>query len=297
MFPKVRGEYVLNHKMKDISFVGTGGNCDVLFYPKDEEDLAYFFRNKPHDLPILCLGNLSNTLVSDKGFCGCVIILSKFMRCIEFGENYVYSEAGAMLNTLITKCVENGMSCCERLFCIPGTVGGAIAMNAGIPDFEISDVLIGINCISNEGQKVSLKRSEIDMQYRNGNIPKNLIITSATFRTSKKTTLHNLRSMLDELAKKRMASQPIGQRTLGSTFKNPPGYKAWQLIMEAGCSNLKVGHAAVCDFHSNFLINTGNATSADFIELIRLIKKNVLAKSGILLEEEIICVGETSCNE
>ncbi|MDR1288964.1 MAG: UDP-N-acetylmuramate dehydrogenase [Holosporales bacterium] len=292
MLPEIRGEYIFNRKIKEISFIGTGGICDILFYPKDEEDLAHFLHNRSYDLPIICLGNLSNTLVSDEGFRGCIVILSKFMRNIKFGENYVYAEAGAMLGRFITECVENGISCCERLFCIPGTIGGAIAMNAGIPDFEISDVIIDINCINYEGQKFSLKRSEIDMQYRNGNIPKNLIITSATFKTSKKTE-QELNSTLDEIFKKRSSSQPMGRQTLGSTFKNPNEFKAWQLIREAGCDNLKVGQASVCDLHANFLINTGDASSAEFIELIRLIKEKVFEKSGILLEEEIIFIGET----
>jgi UDP-N-acetylmuramate dehydrogenase len=296
MLPEVRGEYIFNYRMRNISFIGTGGICDVLYYPSDAEDLAHFLQNKPDDLPILCLGNLSNTLVSDDGFRGCIIILSKFMRRIEFGENCVHSEAGVMLGTLIAKCVENGVSCCERLFCIPGTIGGAITMNAGIPNFEISDVLIDISGISHEGQRFSLKRSEINMQYRNGNIPKNLIITSATFRTSR-NDIQNLKSNIDEISQKRKLSQPLGQQTLGSTFKNPPGYKAWQLIRGAGCDNLKVGRAAVCNVHSNFLINTGNATSSDFIELIRLIKKMVLEKSGILLEEEIIFVEESGIRQ
>ncbi|MDR1034357.1 MAG: UDP-N-acetylmuramate dehydrogenase [Holosporales bacterium] len=291
MLPKIRGEYVFNCKMESVSFIGTGGVCDVVFYPKDEEDLVHFLQNKPPDLPALCLGNLSNTIISDGGFRGCIIILTRFMNDIEFNENYVRSEAGAMLNSVIAKCIENELSCCERLFLIPGTIGGAVAMNAGVPDFEISDVLIEISCISHKGQKFSLKRSEIDMQYRSGNIPENLIITSATFEASRRA-VPALNSIIDEIAKKRISSQPLGQRTLGSTFKNPPGHKAWQLIREAGCSNLKIGQASVCNLHANFLTNTGDATSEDFIRLIRLIKKKVFEKSGIYLEEEIIFVGE-----
>ncbi|MDR1476423.1 MAG: UDP-N-acetylmuramate dehydrogenase [Holosporales bacterium] len=291
ILPQIRGEYKFDFPLKRLSFIGTGGLCDLLFYPKDEEDLIYFLQNKPSNLPIICLGNFSNTLILDNGIRGCVINLSKFMTRTEPCEGYIRVDAGASLNSVIKLCIEYGISCCEKLFLIPGTIGGAIAMNAGIPEFEISDGLIDINCVNHEGKKFILNRSKIDMQYRKGNIPKNLIITSATLAIQREDKLI-LTSTIDNLSKKRMTSQPIGQQTLGSTFKNPAGLKAWKLIRKAGCENLKIGQASVSELHSNFLINSGDANSSDFLDLIRLIKDRVLISSGILLEEEINIIGE-----
>ena len=288
--PKIKGEYKLDFPLKDLSFFKVGGNCDVLFIPKDEDDLMFFLKNKPIDLPVTCLGNISNTLILDKGVIGCVVSLLPHLNKIEFFENHATIEAGATLTKFVKKCIENGLSSCENLFCIPGTVGGAIVMNAGIPGFEIADVLVSVNCIDQSGNKMTLHKNDLKMEYRNSNLPKNLIITSAVLKVVKKSK-EELELIIKNIMQKRRNSQPIGQATCGSTFKNPEGFKAWQLIKESGCDNLQVGGAVVSDIHCNFLINKGNATAIDFRNLIDLIKESVLKKTGILLEEEIITIG------
>ncbi|MDR0744728.1 MAG: UDP-N-acetylmuramate dehydrogenase, partial [Holosporales bacterium] len=205
---------------------------------------------------------------------------------------FVKVDSGVLLPNFIKECMKVGISCLEQLYCIPGTIGGAVYVNAGIPSFEISDVLISIECIDKtNGTQVFLTRDNINMKYRNGNIHKNLIITSAKLKTSK-ADMADLKETIRKIQKKRFESQPIGMPTCGSTFKNPPGLKAWQLIKESNCDRLSVGGAAVSDKHCNFLINTGNATASDFYNLIQTIKEVVSKKTGILLEEEIIIIGK-----
>jgi UDP-N-acetylmuramate dehydrogenase len=287
-FPLIRGEYVFNFPLKDISFLKTGGTCDILFYPKDITDLVCFYQNKPSELPDMIIGNLSNTIIPDEGIRGCVINLSKFMTAVRFVDEYVEIDAGANLSKFIKLCVEREISSCEKLFAIPGTVGGAVVMNAGTPDFEICNSLISVTCFdTNTKTLVSLQKSQIGMTYRNGNIAKGFIVISAIFKTLKMDKV-KLKRIIKDILIKRQQTQPIGEATCGSTFKNPPGHKAWKLIKDAECAELSVGGASISKLHANFLINSGNATSSDFVKLINIIKNKVYAKTGILLEEEII---------
>ncbi|MDR1233950.1 MAG: UDP-N-acetylmuramate dehydrogenase [Holosporales bacterium] len=285
------GEYYFDVPLLDFSSIKTGGVCDVLFYPKDEDDLINFLCNNHPSKPVICLGNMSNTLVLDGGIRGCVVNLSKFMTNISFNKTYVNVQAGASLNTFIIDCVSRNISCCEKLYCIPGTIGGALFMNAGIPGFEISDVLIEIRGVDHHGKTYNFKRHELNMEYRNGNIRKDFIITSATLKTTP-SDKDKLELILNEILEKRRRTQPIGCQTLGCTFKNPDGYKAWKLIMDAGCGGMSVGGACISDIHMNFFINSGGATSLDFIHLIKLVKDRVFQETGIMLEEEIIIMGE-----
>ncbi len=288
--PNVRGEYKFSFPLKDLSYFQVGGSCDVFYTPADEEDLCYFLMNKPEDLPITILGNISNTLVLDGGVEGCVINLMNSFNKIKFLEDKVKVGAGTMLPKFIRECVNNCVSSCEQLFCIPGTIGGAVAMNAGIPGFELSDVLISVDCLDMAGQSIQIARKDLDMRYRRGNLPKGLIITSAIFAASHNPQ-EDLESIIKEIAEKRRRTQPINQATCGSTFKNPTGHKAWELIKRVGCSSLSVGGAFVSDVHCNFLINKGNATANDFVKLIEIIKEKVHKETGVLLQEEIIIIG------
>ncbi len=290
--PEVSGIYKFDFSLKDISFFKVGGNCDILFFPKDEIDLINFLKKKPQNLPIAVLGNISNTLISDKGFHGCVIKLDN-LNSIEFHEDYLKVGSGFKLADLIKICVNKNLSCCENLYYIPGTIGGAVFMNAGIPGFEIADVLISIEILDFNGNKKIVEKQDLKMKYRNGNIPKNYIITAVNLRT-KIGKSEELLEKITDIRKKRMKSQPIGKATCGSTFKNPKGMKAWELIKSANCDRLFIGGAKVSDIHCNFLINSGNAIAKDFIDLIELIKTKVFEKTGVMLEEEIIKLGEFS---
>jgi UDP-N-acetylmuramate dehydrogenase len=297
MLPEVRGEYFFNFKLEELSTARIGGKCDVLFYPLDIEDLVYFMQNKPLNLDTICLGNLSNTLVQDSGFRGCVVNLSKFMIRNSFDKDRAYVEAGSNLSSFIANCVNNEISCCEKLHCIPGTIGGAIAMNAGIPGFEIADVLLEIDCIDHSGKIWTFKRSEIDMKYRSGNINmllngEKLIIVAAVLKTHYQQKA-DLLLLLRDIAAHRRQTQPIDLPTLGCIFKNPPHLKAWNLIKEAGCGQLRAGGASISHIHMNFLVNSHDAKATDFLKLIQIIKNRVLENSGILLEEEIIIIGDS----
>lgn len=290
--PEVSGIYEFDFPLKNISFFKVGGNCDVLFYPRDEYDLINFLKRKPQDLQIAVLGNGSNILIADEGFHGCIIKLDNLNK-IKFYDNYLNVESGLTLSNLIKECVNRNLSCCEDLVCIPGTVGGAIFMNAGIPSFEIKGMVISVEILDFDGNKRVIEEQDLKMKYRNGNIPKNSIITSVNLKTTSKRS-KELLEKINEIKEKRMKSQPIGKRTCGSTFKNPKGKKAWELIKSANCDNLFIGDARVSDIHCNFLINSGNATAQDFLSLIDLIKTKVFEKTGVMLEEEIIKFGEFS---
>lgn len=278
-----------NFDLSKLAFLKVGGPCDVFFIPQNSNDLLDFLN---HHNEITVLGNMSNVLISDLGIRGAVIKLDS-INGIEFHDGNVKVGAGLLLSKLILECAKRNLSCCEKLFYIPGTIGGAIFMNAGIPGFEIADVLVSIDVIDIKNKTLkTIQKNKLNMSYRNGNISDNTIIISATLQTCPKNQADIL-SEIKETKSKRMKSQPIGQPTCGSTFKNPPnGLKAWQLIQQSKCDKLYVGGAKVSNIHSNFLINSGNATASDFWELIELIKSKVLEKTGILLEEEIIKIGE-----
>lgn len=292
--PEVRGEYKFDFSLKSLSFFKVGGCCDVLFIPADVDDLLQFLSKKPENLEVTILGNMSNVLISDYGISGCVIQL-RHLDKIEFYDNYVEVQAGVLLSKFISECAQKGISCCEKLFCIPGSVGGAVCMNAGIPGFEISDVLISVSGISFPGVPKIFLKDELNMAYRNGNIPRDFIVTSAKLKTFAKDN-NAILSEIKEIKAKRLKSQPIGQATCGSTFKNPSGTapqgaKAWELIKRAGCDRLSVGGAKVSEKHCNFLINTGGAKASDFVELIEIIKQKVFEETGYELQEEIKRIG------
>lgn len=288
--PKVSGVYKFDYPLGSLSFFKVGGNCDVLFYPEDENDLMNFLQQRPEGTPIAVLGNISNTLISDAGFHGCIIKLDKLNK-MEFFDGYVKVGTGLQLSVFIKRCIERNLSCCEKLFCIPGTLGGSVVMNAGVPDFEIADVLISIEIIDFQGNKKVIRKEELQPRYRNGNIPQDSIVTAVNLKTSYKAS-EDLNRIISDIKSKRLRSQPIGQATCGSTFKNPPGVKAWELIKSANCDKLSVGDAMVSDIHCNFLINAGHATARDFLKLIEIIKTRVFEKTGIMLEEEIKILGE-----
>ncbi len=287
--PKVRGSYIYDYHLGKHSFFKTGGNVDVLFKPADIDDLTYFLKHKPHALPITVIGNLSNTIVTDKGVRG-IVIDSRGFQNIEFSNNTVKVYSGVQLSKFIRTCVERGVSCCELLYMIPGTIGGALYMNAGVPEFEIKDVTQSIELIDITTGAVS-QISADDMSYRNGNIPNGKIITSCVLKTRMENK-ENMELLLQKIRAERISKQPIGSRTCGCTFKNPPNNKAWKLIKDAGCAGIAVGGAEVSSVHNNFIINKGGATSSDILALIDNIKERVYQKTGILLKEEIKIIGE-----
>ena len=289
ILPIVKGQYHYNFDISKISFMKVGGICDLLYIPQDINDLIYFIQNKQKNIPITIVGNLSNTIVTDKGIRGCCISL-KNLNNITILDNYIRVECGITINKFVKFCIDHNISCCEQLYVIPGTIGGALVMNAGISSFEIKDVVKSITLVNiNNGNILTVDNS--NMSYRNGNLPSNYIAVSCILKTKYEDS-NKLKSTIQNIMKKRMETQPINTNTCGSTFKNPLGYKAWQLIKESGCCGLRVGRAVVSDKHCNFIINDGNATSSDVINLINIIKEKVFNNTGILLEPEVKIVGE-----
>ena len=282
--PKIKGQYYFNFDISNISYMKVGGICDILYVPHDIHDLIHFLHNKPKNLPIYIVGNLSNTIVSDNGTRGCCISL-KNLNNITLSENFITVECGITINNLVKYCINNNISCCEQLYVVPGTIGGALVMNAGVPSFEIKEVVESITLI-NINNCSTLIINNSNMKYRNGNLPKNYIAVSCKLKTQYKDS-KELQLIVKNIIKKRMETQPINTNTCGSTFKNPPGQKAWQLIKKSGCVGLGIGGAKVSEKHCNFIINDGTAKSSDIIQLISLIQEKVFLKTGILLELEV----------
>ncbi|MDR0552646.1 MAG: UDP-N-acetylmuramate dehydrogenase [Holosporales bacterium] len=279
--------------IKGITFFGTGGSVDLFFAPSSVCELQEFINSADKSIPIVALGHMSNVVVSDDGFRGGVVCFGHAFESVLFDatDNVVFVEAGVDINNLIKQCIGKGISCVEEMYCIPGTVGGAIFMNAGTPLFEISEAVVKVECINKKnGKIVKLNKSDINFQYRKSNIDDDLIITSCVLKM-RKGNVDVLANRISEIARKRRQTQPIAERTCGSTFKNPAGEKAWQLIDRSGCRGMRVGGAFVSDLHCNFIINDGTATSADIINLIEQIKKKVFRNTNILLEEEIRLLG------
>jgi UDP-N-acetylmuramate dehydrogenase len=282
-----KGDIFQNFALKDLSSFKIGGKCRLFFSPYDSDDLRNFLKNQLGNMPTICLGHMSNVLMSDRDIEAHIICTRDTFQNIQFfANNTVKVGSGIPLNKFIHMCAERGISCLEQMYCIPGTIGGALFMNAGTPAFEIFDVVVSIECVDMRGNIVFLNRDELKPEYRNGNIPKDLIIISCILRISQ-SSIAKMKETMKEIKRKRLSTQPINMATCGSTFKNPEGYKAWQLIDSAGCRNMSVGDAHVSDLHCNFIINKRDATFQDVRTLIELIKGKVFEKHGIMLEEEI----------
>jgi UDP-N-acetylmuramate dehydrogenase len=281
--PEARGSYILDFCLKDESFFRSGGNCEIYFSPADTDDLLHFVRFMPRDLRILPIGALSNSLVPSDGLPGCVINM-KPLNKMEIQNEYIEVGGGALLSSFIRDCVRESISCLEEMYCIPGTIGGALIMNAGTALFSIADNLISVKCTDRKGRIHILRKPDLNMSYRNGNIPDDYIILSATLKF-KQADSNSLNGRLREITRARQQTQPMGAQTCGSTFKNPQGEKAWQLIRASCQENLRVGGASISAKHANFIVNDGNASSEDVLALVLLIKKLVFERTGIMLEE------------
>jgi UDP-N-acetylmuramate dehydrogenase len=291
MLPPVRGTLTYGAPLKDLVWFRAGGAAEILFRPADAEDLAAFLAAKPVDLPVSVMGVGSNLLVRDGGIPGAVVRLSSAFGKIETDDKRVRAGAAALDGAVARAAADAGIAGLEFLRGVPGTIGGALKMNAGCYGREIKDVFVEATAIDAKGNKIKLSAADMGFEYRKARgAAENLIFVEAVFE-GRKDHPADIRARMDELSASREASQPIKSKTGGSTFKNPPGHKAWQLIDQAGCRGLKMGGAQVSEKHTNFLINTGDATAADLEALGEEVRKRVLEKSGITLEWEIKRVG------
>jgi UDP-N-acetylmuramate dehydrogenase len=288
--PPVRGTYQFGAALKDLVWFRAGGAAEVLYRPADAEDLAFFLAHRHAATPVTVIGVGSNLLIRDGGVPGVVIRLPAAFGKVEADGLRVVAGAAALDSAVARKAADAGIAGLEFLRGVPGTIGGALTMNAGCYGSEIKDVFVSATAIDRSGTKHVFTAADMGFSYRKADVPPNYIFVEAVFEGSPDAPAA-VRARMDELLARREESQPIKSKTGGSTFKNPPGHKAWKLIEEAGCRGLKRGEAMVSDMHCNFLINLGGASAAELEALGEEVRARVKETSGVTLEWEIKRVG------
>ncbi len=289
--PELKGRLRANAQLADITWFRVGGPAQLLFTPADEADLAYFLARIPPDLPVTVIGLGSNLLVRDGGIPGVVIRLGRGFGNTAVEESCRVRVGAAVPDVKLARAAaEAGIAGLSFYRGIPGCVGGALRMNGGAHGSETKDVLVRARAVDRKGAVRTLAVAEMGYSYRHCGAPEDLIFTEAVFQGTAGDPQRILAEM-DEISEYREAAQPIKSRTGGSTFKNPPGKKAWQLIDAAGCRGLRIGGAEVSRKHCNFLINSDGATGADLEKLGETVRARVRADSGVELEWEIRRLG------
>ena len=289
--PGLRGRLLANESLAPLTWFRVGGPAQALFTPADEDDLSHFLKALPADLPVTPIGVGSNLIVRDGGLPGVVIRLSPRA----FGEaaangDIVTAGTAALDKRVAEVAAAANLSGLEFFFGIPGTIGGALRMNAGANGGETKDVLIEATGIGRDGARHVFSNADMKFVYRNSGADPSIIFTSARFR-GVSAEPETIRARMNEVQAHRETAQPIRDKTGGSTFKNPPGHSAWKLIDAAGCRGLKLGGAQVSEMHCNFLINTGDATAHDIEALGETVRERVKQASGIELQWEIKRIG------
>ncbi|MBH5367807.1 UDP-N-acetylmuramate dehydrogenase [Bradyrhizobium glycinis] len=289
--PELRGRLLANQSLAELTWFRVGGPAQVLFTPADEDDLAYFLAHLASDIPVYVIGVGSNLIVRDGGIAGVVIRLAPraFGEAIASGD-VVTAGAAALDKRVAEVAASANIGGLEFYFGIPGTIGGALRMNAGANGGETKDVLIEARGVGRDGTKHVFSSAEMKFVYRSSGVDPSIIFTSARFRGEIRHA-EAIRARMAEVQSHRETAQPIREKTGGSTFKNPPGHSAWKLIDAAGCRGLRVGGAQVSEMHCNFLINTGEATAHDIETLGETVRERVKANSGIELHWEIKRIG------
>ena len=289
--PKVRGRLTSQAPLAPLVWFKSGGTADWLFEPADVEDLQHFLRDLDPAILVMALGLGSNLIVRDGGVPGVVVRLGKPFAKVESPEPHVLRCGGGASGILVSSTArDNGIAGLEFLRSIPGTVGGFVRMNGGAYGRETCQVLVECDVVLRSGELVTLSNEDLGYSYRHSELPEGAVVVSATF-SGQAGDPADIQAEMDRIAASREESQPLRSRTGGSTFKNPPGDKAWRLIDEAGCRGLTMGGAQVSEKHCNFLLNLGNATSAEIEALGEDVRRRVEAKSNTLLEWEIQRVG------
>ena len=288
--PKVRGNITLDANVSNFSWFKVGGNADLLFEPADKEDLSFFLQNISSDVDIFVLGGASNILIRDGGIPGVTIKLNKKFDKIYQLKKYLVVGAAVRNMTLSNYAKKNDIIGYEFLSGIPGTIGGAVRMNAGAYGKNISDILKKIEIVDGKNGIYQITKDQLKMSYRKVILPNKAVILDAYFNKLEDKE-DNIERKITEIKSIRKLSQPVKSLTGGSTFKNPKGFKAWKLIDEAGCRGLSIGGAKVSELHTNFIINYNNASASDIETLGEEVKYRVYNKLGINLEWEIIRIG------
>ncbi|CUA84151.1 UDP-N-acetylmuramate dehydrogenase [Chelatococcus sambhunathii] len=289
--PGLRGALLANAPLAPLSWFRTGGPAQVLFTPADEDDLALFLANLPEGVPLTVIGLGSNLLVRDGGVPGVVLRLGKaFAEVSVEGGNRVRAGAGAPDVKVARAAAEAGIDGLAFLRGIPGAVGGALRMNGGAYGGEVKDVLVEARALDRKGRRHVLSCADMQFSYRHAGVPEEFVFVEALFEGRPGDPAEILARM-NEITEARAATQPVNTRTGGSTFKNPDGAKAWQLVDAAGCRGLRIGQAQVSEMHCNFLVNLGGATATEIENLGEEVRRRVQAHSGVMLAWEIKRVG------
>ena len=289
--PKVSGKLTAAAPLAPLVWFKSGGMADWLFEPKDLADLQGFLRDLPADVPVMALGLGSNLIVRDGGVEGVVVRLGKAFAQVKPVDAVTLDCGGGASGILVSSTArDRGIAGMEFLRSIPGTVGGFVRMNGGAYGGEVKDILVDCDVVLRNGELVTLPVADLHYTYRHSELPDGAIVVAARFR-GQPGDPQAIQAEMDRISASREASQPLRSKTGGSTFKNPLGAKAWELVDKAGCRGLQLGGAQVSEKHTNFLINTGEATSAEIEALGEEVRRRVKDNSGVTLEWEIQRVG------
>jgi UDP-N-acetylmuramate dehydrogenase len=289
--PAIRGSYRSQAPLSKTNWFQVGGPAEVLFRPADIDDLAYFLNHRPKDIPLTVLGVGSNLLVRDGGLDGVVIKLGKGFTSIHHNQSGIEAGAGALCYNVAIYAASHGIGGLEFLSGIPGTIGGALAMNAGAYGADVASTLKQAVALDNDGTTYTLTPTDIGYIYRGNTLPDGMIFVQGSFK-GQPALPADIHGRIHAITEQRSETQPIRSRTSGSTFKNPEGKKAWELIDAAGCRGLKIGDAQVSEKHCNFFLNLGQASAADIEALGEEVRRRVKEKTGIELEWEVKIIGK-----
>ena len=289
--PELRGSLAADVPLAPLSWFKTGGPAEVLFAPADEADLAYFLAACPAEVPVRVIGAGSNLLIRDGGIAGVVIQLGRPFASLTIDGSEIHAGAAVPDVKLASGAAQAGLAGLAFLRGIPGSVGGALRMNGGAYGSETRDVLVSARGVDRHGTIRTFAPHDMGFTYRHCGVADDVVFTAATF-AGRAGDAEAIRAEMTTITAARAATQPVNTRTGGSTFKNPPGAKAWELVDRAGCRGLVRGDAQVSELHTNFLINRGTATAADLEALGEEVRRRVLDTSGIELEWEIARVGK-----
>ena len=289
--PDVRGRLLPNQSLAELTWFRVGGPAQVLFMPEDEADLAYFLEHLPAEIPVTVIGLGSNLIVRDGGVPGVVIRLGRGFAEVRVEEDSRIRSGTAVPDVKVSRAAQEAAIAGLAFFRgIPGAVGGALRMNGGAYGRETKDALIEARGVDRAGRVRVFSNGDMHYTYRHCGAPEDIIFTEALFQGAPGDPVA-IAAEMDKITESREATQPIKSRTGGSTFKNPPGHKAWQLIDAAGCRGFKIGDAQVSQMHCNFLINLGSASAADIETLGEAVRKRVKENSGTELKWEIKRIG------
>ena len=288
--PPLRGRAQANAPLAPFTWFRAGGPAEMLVRPADARDLADFLRGLPHEFPVQVIGACSNLIIRDGGLPGVTIRLARGFTAIAIEANAIVAGAAALDVTVAETAAAAGLAGLEFLSGVPGSIGGAVVMNAGAYGGDIASVLDWAEIVTRSGEIVRLSAADLDFAYRHAHVPAGAIVVRARLRAQQGVPAV-IAARMAEIRAAREASQPIRARTGGSTFRNPDSMKAWELIDAAGCRGLTRGGAQVSEKHCNFLINTGTATAADIEGLGEEVRRRVHAATGVTLHWEIRRIG------